>query len=377
MISFIKGLYFDLDCRVCRMISLLKGKQYHPDIQKNFVPKTIEYLEDLQGLLQAKTSGVDLEIDILANNNLYEFNEFNEFFQTIELYRFEVIANYGEPEIYFNKKVARIYDEIRHLSIPPIITTISNSENYYWAHPVFEIIALPFGEEDNLINLPDLYHEIGHLICKQYPDIVDAKFKPFVQAYFSQEVDRSYDEKTHEHYVPFFKSKLKSWEEYWIEEFTCDMIATYLCGPAFAWANMKMSALSNGANAIYTDNPSHPSDESRMRAVFMMLNKTGFANECQEISDSWEQFLTHTNNPKHPDYKYIFPDELLSVLTQIVFNYCKGIDLATYQEQIANDQNPVSKIVNDAWQQLLQNPIEFENLQKQMIERLKILILQK
>lgn len=119
MISFIKGLYIDLYCRVQRMIVTLKGSQYHADIQKDFVPKTIEYLEDLERLLQAKISGVDLDIDILANNNLYEFNEFNEFFQTIDLYRFEVIANYGEPEIYFNREVARIYDEIRHLSIPP------------------------------------------------------------------------------------------------------------------------------------------------------------------------------------------------------------------------------------------------------------------
>lgn len=371
MISFIKALYYDLDCRVRRMIAVLNSKQYHADIQKIFVPKTITYLEDLQGLLQAKISGVDLEIEILANNNLYEFNELNEFFQTIELYRFEVIAKYGEPEIYLNKKVARIYEEIRHLSIPPVITTISNSENYYWAHPVFEIIALPFGEEHNLLNLPDLYHEIGHLICKQYPDIVNAQFDSRLQAYFAREIDRSYDEKTHEHYVPFFKGKLKRWEEYWIEEFTCDMIATYLCGPAFALSNMKMSALSNGANAIYSDSPSHPSDESRMRAVFMMLARSGFGEECAAITESWEEFLSHTNNPKHPDYKYIFPDELLSELTEIVFRYCRGIDLASFQEQIDRWQAPISQMVNDAWNRLLQKPGEFEELQRGMIADIK------
>lgn len=371
MIAFIKGLYHDLDCRVQRMLAILNGKHYHDDIQKAFVPKTIEYLDELRGLLQAKISGVDLDIDILANNNLYEFNELNELFQTIELYRFEVIANYDEPEIYFNKKVARIYNEIRHLSIPPIITTISNSENYYWAHPVFEIIALPYGEENNLLNLPDLYHEIGHLICKQYPNIVKAKFSPILQQYFDAEIDRSYDEKTHEHYVPFLQNKHNRWEEYWIEEFTCDMIATYLCGPAFAWANMKMSALSNGSNAIFADSPSHPSDEARMRAVFLMLNKIGYEQDCEAIKESWEQFLTHTNNPKHPDYKYIFPETLLDALTDIVFDYCRGIDLATYDEQIAAHQNPVSKIVNNAWQNLFDNPNDFERLQREMIDEIR------
>lgn len=371
MISFIKGLYHDLDCRVLRMITVLKNKQYHADIQKAFVPNTILYLEDLRNHLLTKINGIDLDIDVLATNNLYEFNELNEFFQTIELYRFEVINNYDEPEIYFRKKIARIYNEIKHLSIPPIITTISNSENYYWAHPVFEIIALPYGEENNLLNLPDLYHEIGHLICKQYPTIVKANISPVLNQYFAEQIDRSYDEKTHDHYVPFLQNKHKRWEDYWIEEFTCDMIATYLCGPAFAWANMKMSALSNGSSAIYSDSPSHPSDESRMRAVFMMLNKSGYANECEKIRGSWEQFLAHTNNPKHPDYKYIFPDQILNALTDIVYDYCRGIDLASYAEQITAHQNPVSKIVNDAWHYLLNDPGKFDQLQAEMIASLK------
>jgi len=371
MISFIKGLYFDLDCRVQRMITQLKTGSHHRVIQKSFVPKTIDYLENLDSQLQAKMNGVDLDIDILANNNLYDFNELNESFQTIELYRFEVITNFDAPEIYFNKIITKIYNEIKHLSIPPIVATISNSENYYWAHPVFEIIALPFGEENNLLNLPDLYHEIGHLIFKQYPNIVDAKFLPVLHSYFDGEINRSYDEKTHEHYVPFFLEKQKRWEEYWIEEFTCDMIATYLCGPAFAWTNMKMSALSNSNNAIYADSPSHPSDESRMRAVFMMLNKTGFAYDCDKTTKSWKQFLTYTNNPKQPDYKFIFPDLLLQQLTDIVFDYCKEIDLATYREQVITHETPISKIVNNAWIELRNQPFEFEKIQREMIEGIK------
>lgn len=372
MIPFIKGLYFDLDCRVQRMLNLLKNGNYHADIQKSFVPKTIEYLEELDSDLQSKMNSGELDIDVLTNNNLYQFNELNERFQTIELYRFEVIENYGDPEIYFNKKVARIYSEIRHLSIPPIVATISNSETYYWVHPVYEIIALPYGEENNLLNLPDLYHEIGHLICKQYPDIVNSKFLPEMRAYFQAEINRSYDEKTHEHYVPFFSSKQECWEDYWIEEFSADMIATYLCGPAFAWANMKMSALSNGNNAIYSDSPSHPSDEARMRAVFMMLNRTGFKDECAEIAASWQLFLTHTNNPKQPDYKYIFPDHILEKLADIVLEYCQGIDLATYEEQVTTHKTPISKTINDAWNELRSKPLDFDRLQKDMINQLKV-----
>lgn len=368
MISFIKGLYFDLDCRVQRLLTQLKSNNYHPDIQVKFVPKTIEYLEEIDFLLQTKMNSGELDVDFFAPNNLTDFNQYYEWFKNIEFYRISVIMNYREEaEGYLNKKIQKIYDEIKHLSNPPILTTISNSQDYYWAETFFEIIAVPYGEEHNLLNLPDLYHEIGHLIFRQYPDIVEDKFLPILRNYIDEQINLSKDENTDTHYIPFFTEKQKHWEAYWIEEFTCDLIATYLCGPAFAWANMKMSAISNGSKAIFLDSPSHPSDESRMRAVFMMLNKTGFAHECAEIIESWEQFLTHTNNPKDPDYKFIFPDNLLEQLTEIVFNYCKGIDLATYQEQIEIHKNPISKIVNDAWIELHNNPSEFEKIQKEMI----------
>jgi hypothetical protein len=372
MISFIKGLYFDLDCRVQRVLVRLRADKFHPDIQRQFVPKTIEYLEELDLLLQTKMNSGELDVDFFAPNNLTDFNQYYEWFKNIEFYRISVIMNYREEaEGYLNKKIEKIYREIKHLSNPPILTTISNSQDYYWAETYFEIIAVPYGEEHNLLNLPDLYHEIGHLIFRQYPDIVEDKFLPVLHAYFDEQINLSKDENTDNHYNPFFTEKKKHWEAYWIEEFTCDMIATYLCGPAFAWANMKMSAISNGSKAIFIDSPSHPSDESRMRAVFMMLNKTGFAHECGEITASWEEFLSHTNNPKDPDYKFIFPDKLLEELTEIVFNYCKGIDLATYKEQTDTHKNPISKVVNDAWIELHNQPFEFERIQKELIEAIK------
>jgi hypothetical protein len=82
----------------------------------------------------------------------------------IEIYRYQVILKYGKAESYLNKKIKLIYDEIKCLQSVPLVTTINNSDEYYWVHPQYEIIAVPTGEEKSLLNLPDLYHEIGHLI---------------------------------------------------------------------------------------------------------------------------------------------------------------------------------------------------------------------
>ncbi|HEY9044624.1 MAG TPA: hypothetical protein VIN08_01965 [Ohtaekwangia sp.] len=371
MIPFIKGLYHDFDSRVLRMINILNSATYHPNIQKSFVPNTIGYLEDLRDVLQQKISSGDLDIESIAFNNMSEYNELNEFFQTIEAARFEVITKYNGPEIYFHHKIARIYDEIQHLSVPPLLATISNSDNYFWVHPVFEVIGLPFGEENNLLNLPDLYHEIGHLIFKQYPEIVKNEIWPAVEQYFHDQINQSYDEKTSDHYVPFFNSKRKRWDESWIEEFGCDMIGTYLCGPAFAYSNMKMAAINDGSKDVYSDSYSHPSDESRMRAVFFMLEKTGHKGASDQIKASWDDFINHTNYTKHPDYKYIYPDDLLRKLADVVYGYCQDIDLASYSDQVQKHTNPISKIVNDAWQEILSNPHTFERYQQEQIKKIQ------
>ncbi len=120
----------------------------------------------------------------------------------------------------------------------------------------------------------------------------------------------------------------------WIMEFTCDLIATYLVGPAFAWTNLKLTTLSSGKNRVYQATPSHPSDEARMRGVFYMLNKMGHKAEVIEIKDSWDQFLKTTNNIIPNNYNYIFPQPLIEELADCVFIGCKDIDLIIYIDQL-------------------------------------------
>ena len=68
------------------------------------------------------------------------------------------------------------------------------------------------------------------------------------------------------------------------------MIATYLVGPAYGWSNFKLATVSLNKNKTYKDSQSHPSDESRMRAILSMLEKTGYLTEASEIKRSWENF---------------------------------------------------------------------------------------
>lgn len=364
MISFIKGVFYDLSFRISKMITDLENRKQnnllHNDIPDTFYQNTIKQLSSLRNEIQVITTSGDLNIESIASNNLIRYNTIFEKFQSIELFRYQVIINYGSAEHYFNKKIKRIYAEIKNAQTPPLVTTISNSESYYWAHPYFAIIAVPLGEEKNLLNLPDLYHEICHFIYKHYAKFLIGNFLDTVQKYFDDEIERVIEEHRAARYISFYRDKLQKWLNGWIEEFTCDLVATYLVGPAYAWTNLKLSTISSGNDRIYIDNPSHPSDEARMRAIFHMLYITGQGAEAEKIKDSWSKFLIATANPIPPDYKFIFPEHLLEQLANTVLEGCKAIGLNDYESQVKEFGNPISKILNDAWDVLLQDPSGFD-----------------
>jgi hypothetical protein len=364
MISFIKGVFYDLSFRISKMITDLENRKQnnllHSDIPDSFYQNTIKQLSGLRNEIQVITTSGDLDIESIASNNLIRYNTIFEKFQSIELFRYQVIINYGPAEHYFNKKIKRIYAEIKNSQTPPLVTTISNSESYYWAHPYFAIIAVPLGEEKNLLNLPDLYHEICHFIYKHYAKYLIGNFLDTVQKYFDDEIERVIEEHRAARYISFYRDKLQKWLNGWIEEFTCDLVATFLVGPAYAWTNLKLSTISSGNDRIYIDNPSHPSDEARMRAIFHMLDITGQGAVAVKIKDSWNKFLVATANPIPPDYKFIFPEHLLEQLANTVLEGCRAIGLNDYESQITEFGNPISKILNDAWDVLLKDPSGFD-----------------
>lgn len=374
MTPFLKGIFADQANAVLKMLARLRGNDIHPEMDKDFLARTIQLLESLHSDITNLIQSGDLTIPLLASSNIVKYNTFTERLQTIELFRYLAIINYGKPEIYFKKKITRIYKEINCLQKEPIITTISNSESYYWALPSYNIIAVPTGEEKNLLNLPDLYHEIGHLIERQYRHDFRSEFIPVLDSFYRDEEQRVIDEQRDPGLVPFYRDKHSRWLSGWIMEFTCDFIATYLVGPAYAYTNLKICTLSSGKDRIYADFPSHPSDEARMRAIFYMLHRLGFDKEIGEIDTLWQSFLQNVNNPIPSNYSYVFPKKLIEALGQSVLKCCKKIDLRAYPDQLKKFNPPISRIINDGWVEILSNSPNYKGWEEQKILQIRGLL---
>jgi hypothetical protein len=370
MNDFLKAIFFEQANTASKMLARLKLPGITQLIDKAFLKRAIDDLDRLHSDIHKLIQSGDLDVPGLQNSNIVKYNTFTERLQTIELFQYLVIVNYGQAEEYFKKKITRIYKEINCLQSEPVVTTISNSESYYWALPTYNIIAVPSGEEKNLLNLPDLYHEIGHLIDLQFRATLIGDFEQILARFYKSEIQRVIDEQRDLRLISFYQEKQSRWLNGWIMEFVCDFIATYFVGPAYAYTNLKISTHSSGKDRIYADIPSHPSDESRMKAIFYMLKKLGFDQEVAQINKSWHDFLTITRNPIPPNYAYIFPQTMIEALGDRIFKGCQQIDLRSYPEQIKKFGKPISKVINDAWGTALSSGHNFKDWEEKEIKEI-------
>ncbi len=94
---------------------------------------------------------------------------------------------------------------------------------------------MPSGEEHSLLNLPDMYHEIGHLLHSMFGGISCETSGIIIDKHFAKEIVRVQDDGTA---AQLFKEKLEEakylWEASWLEEFTCDLVGTYMTGASYA-----------------------------------------------------------------------------------------------------------------------------------------------
>ncbi len=370
MVAFVKGIFHDLSGRIQKMIVNLEQLKETTAIPKDFFDKTLSLLNKLNQEVNTTLVSPDISFDELAGNNILKFNTLYERFLAIELYRFQVIIHYGENEKYFNALINRIYREIECNQRPPIVSVISNNDNYYWVYPLYEIIAVPYGEERNLLNLPDLYHEIGHLIYGQFPTFLKGTIESSLDKHFRDEIQAIHDENRDKKTIPVLKEAFDSWKNSWIEEFICDLIATYLTGPCYGWTNLKISTISSTDKGIYSTTANHPSDESRMYAIFSMLQLMGHQSDIEQLKNYWASFMAISANAKSQFYDTLLPQHIISELVATVFQSCQDIGLSSYSKQIEISGEPIAQLLNQAWTENLARPENFTNWENSQTEKL-------
>ena len=160
--------------------------------------------------------------------------------------------------------------------------------------------------------------------------------------------------------IPLLLELERNWSESWLEEFACDLIATYLTGAAYAWTNLKLTSIASTLGQTYNAPDHHPSDEARMCAILFMLEVLELHEEVEILRNSWLSFLPLIPKTIPGDYRYFFHEPLLRSLAEHIMAGCQSIGLASYTEQLSAGRKPVSAWLNEAWEQVRKDPEGYE-----------------
>jgi hypothetical protein len=356
------------------IIELLDTAEVHKDLAADYAPRIRNKLVRIETVLIAMAADNDLLNPSYLLNNFKKYRGLSREVQLLEAFPLPVILRYSGSDHNFYKLCCLACEQIAYPLPPPVVSTISTE--YYWAHPTYRLVAVPLCEEFQLLSLPDLYHELAHFLYAEYTPYLQSGFMNDLDKYIEGEKQRARNEHREKPYLELFEKVKFEWKEKWIVEFICDMIATYLVGPAYGWANLRLSA--NSLTKFEVFGPKfdqflaveHPSDEARMRGIYTMLRQLKHDYEIKNIDEKWQQYISLSESHRPVDYVYFHPDQLLDTLAQYVLDGCKNIGLISVNEQLLSNEMNLVVILNAAWQKFIEEPESYPDWERAQLQEI-------
>lgn len=371
--------YLDSAIRQTRdRAKLLKGKIPHP-------VKAAE-LVALQRLCEDRIDVIISQLDYLLNDSTILMKELIK--ERIRIFRriyaevsqlettaIAALSRVHEDDIFLNRLVFQIHKEISFPLSPPAVSCLSR--DYFSINPSLHLLEVPLAESDFLLHLPDLYHEIGHLL-------IAATNNPKVEAFqqqFSQFLSAvaEYFESEHTANIRstgpsgYFTQVLDLLERYWIHwatEMFCDLFAIYTLGPAYAWAHFHLTALHEGDpfDVRLARFMSHPPDQARMEVMLLALNLIGFRKDAAAVQLEWDALAKSTGTAQTPLYRKACPQHLLRQAADRALEGTRLIGCRVVQE---NTTDRVHDLLNSAWQMFWTSPNDYAQWERDHIASLK------
>jgi len=373
MKNFVRGLILDLRNRCDVLLAEIEDEKVHHDLKeyaekiRNRIDLTRGTLNNLLGRLESPSAAYS------ARNVFFDFKERSYEIQFHEYISVPSITRYQEPDKYFNRLLRLSCEQIGFPLALPVGSALGQS--YYYSYPSQDIIFGPFLQVHSLLNLPDMFHEIGHIIYNNYKEFFEKPFNDVCSRYFSEQKEEAQRLKRGPGFITMISMLEDKWKGDWLGEFTCDIMGTYLVGKAYAWANFYLCAHTHSSDNVFLPGIDaflatvHPSDESRMRAILLCLRNMIPTLSMDELVEEWGEYISALGVTKPDNYNFFYPDELIETLVQLVIKRCEEIGLISFIENHQGRHNPnIVETINTAWMEFRSNPDSYINWEKGNLE---------
>ena len=370
MEAFLRGVLRDLDRRSTVLRTRLAAVTGEPDLQAHSLAG-YQRAESLRREVLALLADPSLGTPALLSNHLRAVQALERNATLVECYFLPFVERYGELDRQLTRLCHRLTTQIRWPLPPPLVLAFSNQ--YYWTLAPFNLISAPATAGASLLRLPDLCHELGHLLQEHHQAALIGDFVVELADYVDHERRRAAAGPGGPRPSYLYDELFAQWRDAWLVEFVADLVATYLAGPAFGWQHSRLCfgegqtlhqpALGQAAT--------HPAEEARLRGVLALLRLMGSA-EGPAIQALWDRYLELRGEAEPADYDLCYPRPLLNSLAQHVIDGCQTLGLRGFREPpdpqaIGPD---IPRLLGTAWRKFSQDADNYPAWERARLDEL-------
>jgi hypothetical protein len=261
---------------------------------------------------------------------------------------------------------------VRWPTLTPLVAALSSQ--YYWTMPDFNLICTPATEGTTLLGLPDLCHELGHILLLHYETTLTGDFIHELATYIEHEQRRVAAQQRPPEYRRLYNLLFAQWHDAWLREFVSDMIATYLVGPAFGWQHVRLCAgrSQDAYHPALGETAEHPADEARLRGVLAVLALMGAQEAGARIGALWRDYLAASGETSPADYEVCYPQTLIASLARHTVEVCRALGLRGFGPVIDPlGTDDIFALLDEAWERFLIDPQSYADWERQQLEKLQ------
>jgi hypothetical protein len=246
------------------------------------------------------------------------------------------------------------------------------SSQYYWTAAGFSLICAPATAGTTLLGLPDLCHELGHILLLHHEAVLVGDFVQELTDYIEREQRRVDNQQRPPDYRRLYELLFVHWRDWWLREFISDMAATFVIGPAFGWQHVRLCV--GGSRAAY--HPSlgemaeHPADEARLRGVLAVLDRMGAAEAGTRIRALWDRYLPVSQESPPAEYEVCYPQALMESLARGSIEGCRQLGLRGFNLDVAGHPNDLASVLSEAWERFIADPETYAEWERGQLEGL-------
>lgn len=347
----------------------------------NNLPDELQpYVQELGGTISKIATGIrkllddpDFGAEPLLVNQFDDYKRFAELVNILEWHPVALLDHYNDRDHYFYLFAKQFCEQVQYPYQSPLVNAHSNE--YFSSLAAVNMVSVPLCEDRHLLAVPDFVHEVGHIVFMQVWKQLVQQFTQYFHPYIEGQKIKAANQSSPQAYQDYFDLLDKSWERY-VQEFFCDVFATYLVGPAYGWSHLRL-VLSSQSGELYHpsfgETGTHPADESRMRLILLTLEEMGADTEARMINDQWKAFTSVVVDKPDGEYGFCYPEDILQKLSRQVLKVCRELDLIPFFDQ-PKDEHNLPSLMQAAWEQFHSDPRTYPEWEMKKTDALKSLL---